>query len=1056
MAKPTLASCCYLDSNKRTAWCAEQSNIIADRTNSSGYSSTQLFQYTDSSSSTTPTMATPAFKQALDRLVQRITGFQPGSENHTVSVKFAVFKFKQQIGLATDPKEIITRCKGLAEKYSLRGDDTKADTILEAVAMLQNIKQPFFSTNVIFDIIPLLFNLSESATAHDYERLPNKNLDLSSQSLLVTWSDICSTEPLVGGHWQQELYENDSSDGWSLDENGHQDHTQFYDGIESPPSSFNRTDSARSAKKMYPNANSSYDDTGITTIDATHLQFESFELRSQSDMLEALFDAQYWTDAGRRTILHDVPFNPKDSCTLRPSIAYSESKNYDYLFRPLNSVCYVTEPEIIRESLFLLAGLNTTMFTKDQHGLWQWKNSFDVTHLTSTSLASIINEDILLVANEIEEIRSFISSVNQNPHSQTFSAFAASLSGYLLEWHHNLNSVEVKLLTPQLKSGEQTSSLMWLGKHINIHAASLLYIVRVIRKVDFLTMIGPPTTDVCSTHTAKLLNILFSMIIESELQGDIAQLRVLIELFVSTIRPLLDFLNDALNHGMINDQHCEFFLQVDNQITKTDANFWTHCIQPSFGAKIPVFMVPVVADIMHAMKISTFYASKYGNLAHHASESIADMFVNELGKLCDFEYQHEPHGHILAKTVALRWPDNTNKTNQAFDANSYHRLLFDTTKSHWRPFNHVVDLAMLAALRPPLQHLHIKFKDMVFTQDHFFVHLEVVHGVFLLLMPDPMTAFCEQLFVKMGSHERGSGELSCSSFALQAIFSEASIGILPMYCSHMDRFHLKWHDFEMLKTTPISPRLFFQNIKISYTCPWSLELVVGPSGWTVYSQVATFIMYINYACFCLQRARIRRRGYSDSNAIKDERETVGLRMKLHHFLISLRTYVLHGVLHSESSVLLSAVGTETTIDGLISLHSRFEASLSERLFLSDRAWPVLKEIYTILDMCIGEGSVPASNKTSITQDLISKHPGRSDFAVGMAVSVLSKTSFDFTERFGSDSAASSETKRLLEIERQLDDSLRFLVDSLKVMAAHIDEGAAVEILALSLDFKTEV
>ncbi|KAL2914933.1 hypothetical protein HK105_205476 [Polyrhizophydium stewartii] len=142
-------------------------------------------------------------RQTLDALVARVTGFQPGTDNHAYSVRLATDRLRSQTFMAADAKRIAQRCRGLAEKYLIRGDDLKAETLSDAIAVLETTsRHPFDSPQVTFDTLALLLELSESATAHVYERALPRAAE-AAEAAEISWKRICEEEPLQGDLWAE-------------------------------------------------------------------------------------------------------------------------------------------------------------------------------------------------------------------------------------------------------------------------------------------------------------------------------------------------------------------------------------------------------------------------------------------------------------------------------------------------------------------------------------------------------------------------------------------------------------------------------------------------------------------------------------------------------------------------------------------------------------------------------------------------------------------------------------------------------------------------------------
>ncbi|KAL5033745.1 hypothetical protein RTP6_001670 [Batrachochytrium dendrobatidis] len=975
-------------------------------------------------------------KKSLDLLVQRTTGFQLGTENLAISVEFAQTQLKNQVFTTTNANQILAKCKGLVEKYQLRGDDNKAETMAEAVQMLESRVKKQNSLNSVFDIVSLLLSLSKSATLYNYERLSKPRMHLTPDNNAAIWTEICNDAPLTGDHWSKETVDTDDSDNWSMNESEFLD-TPIDEKIQDHACHLQATQSdsgiVSAAFSDYSKHNSIQ-----SQLNQLDLRQEWQEHGETTDLLDTILDTQYWTSVGCRTLVQNVNYDSKDPCSLRPSIAHHESQSFAHLFRPLSSVKYVKEQEIVRECILLLAGLNTTMFAKDKQGKWKWTSKYSVTHLTDDSLANLIQNGVVSVANKIELLRVFATSILEQSFSSVWCVFASCILRHLEKWRKHLLVIEMGMLQPKLATETQTNSLIWLESHVAMHSIPVLCLAELIQHEAFSNPDLNCSKNSISTFTAKLLNLIYSRITIMQLQGNICQMHFLVELFIVTLSPLLDFLDNSMGQGKIDDLYNEFFFKMGEDIPKSNPDYWSKHIMLRSKDDVPIFMTQFISDIVHAIKISKLYTSKAGHCYDKAQQSIADILKLELTEFCKFTDVANPSECLKVKIDECFQNGQGHfefKAPSIIDLNPK-----DSINSNWQPFETLIQTALAKALSASLHQSHVKFQDIVFLQSQFQSHLKILHGVFLLLMPDPMSFFCDQLFYKMESHWSGNNDLTRNPLVLQTLFLQVSLETNRDLHAYMDNFLWQWNDVAWMKQPNISKQSFFSKINVTYSCPWSIDLIVGNSGWILYNRIMSLIMYINYARFCLQRVQSWKQTCCGNTVSKSEpdRGVIRLRMKLLHFLISLQTYVMHGILQPESSVFLAMATKKTSVDELILLHSKFVRFLAERLFLTEKAWPILKEIYSILDMCIKIGGIIGTN-----DPLVFHSAG------------LNETPYQKSQPKKAEFNANSNLAKLVAMEFQLDDAIRFLVDSLNVMATHVDSSVSIETLALSLSFKNE-
>eukprot|EP00842_Homolaphlyctis_polyrhiza_P003327 jgi/Hompol1/3996/HPOL_000692-RA len=375
--------------------------------------------------------------------------------------------------------------------------------------------------------------------------------------------------------------------------------------------------------------------------------------------------------------------------------------------------------------------------------------------------------------------------------------------------------------------------------------------------------------------------------------------------------------------------------------------------------------------------------------------SVADTFTQELGKLVGFPVHQTGSDGTSNRTVR----DPISKSSWLLNTRCQHQILTAPHSSvaysvSIPPFSYAVNSALQAALHPYFTYYNEQFQQLMFVKGSLLETLSAVFGVFLHLSSEIMSIY---------------------SFELQRFENRIDL----------KAFQIRWTVPSLVQLRSVKARDVFDNITIEYMCTWPSRLLFDKATWTIYQKVHSYVLYMNYARFSLQSVN----ALKQQNNNRDDlslRQTAKMRMKLMHFINSLQTYVMHGVLQAQSKALLDTMRSETHMDGLMDQHTRFVESLEEHLFLTDRALALRKEIFGIFEMCIEMESIfVALQDTRTTTRLV---PSPASFLAKARVSPA--------------------VARLIELERLYDDAVRFLVEGLTVMA--VRAGVSVEILALSL------
>ncbi|KAL2914932.1 hypothetical protein HK105_205475 [Polyrhizophydium stewartii] len=721
----------------------------------------------------------------------------------------------------------------------------------------------------------------------------------------------------------------------------------------------------------------------------------------------------------------------------------------------MSSIKYVSELDVLRECLFVLNGLPAFMFKHSSAEGWevicrqsitddvalcltniQWLEAVSITHASDAMLASLVSDVVIPLANNA---------------ARTINALAGAAKSFLQRWSAQLVEIESKILVGVVPAGvdPQTpmASLLWLATRLRAISPPLISIANFIRDLGETDLrpndpCASPSSTALSKRalTARLLDGLFDGVCDAQLRGDVVEARTFFELFLATLRPLMDTLGQALDRGIFDDQFGEFFFNAD--VTIMDSRFWEESCFVVTESMVPHFLQPFAARIVHCIKMVALAADK---AAKH------------------------PDGHSL-------WSRFQDAISREYYDSSVD-MAKDNPLALWQPFDLALAAALESAFSPDFERSQHQFKRLIIADGRLQFHFKSIHGVYLLLLSELMTVFQQELFAKLESG--GGSSLRRSPLALQSAFVDAALDQRLERQLDVDAFLLRWHDTLVLRKTRLDPREIFDNIRVDYQasrlplrwagpswngqiaradlirqCPWPLSLTMSDHVRTAYSRVMAFLITMNYARHCLQRSH----NWKVARDARFVREGTQLRMKLLGFLVSLQTYALHGVLQAESADFLAEVAQDSTIDAILERHEQFADSITERLFLASKAAPILKEINVVLDMCMELDAVVA---------LLSESRSRASQADGDGLAGGLQTGSRLSGR-GTQAWASRQqvqqgraqtlydeaVGRLVQMEAQFDDSVRFLVDGLTVMAAQSDSGVSVEILALSLSGKT--
>uniref|UniRef100_A0A4W6DYG2 Gamma-tubulin complex component n=1 Tax=Lates calcarifer TaxID=8187 RepID=A0A4W6DYG2_LATCA len=259
--------------------------------------------------------------------------------------------------------------------------------------------------------------------------------------------------------------------------------------------------------------------------------------------------------------------------------------NTDPLYLP-EEKAFVTETQVIRETLWLLSGVKKHFIFQHHDGKVSVRNNVVVTHLTSNCLRSVL-EHIAVYGQAVFRLQRFIDEVTgyssepcppssgssysskkgSEPPFRTYQAFVWALNKYFTSFKEELTTIEKELIC-----NDETVTLSAVLERLSPHLAQ----IKVLHKV-FCTGVAevPPETPNV-VRASHLLNTLYKAIIEYDSVGEASEQAValLFSLWTETVRPYLEIVDEWIVHGHLFDPAKEFIIQRNKDVPVNHRDFW--------------------------------------------------------------------------------------------------------------------------------------------------------------------------------------------------------------------------------------------------------------------------------------------------------------------------------------------------------------------------------------------------------------------------------------------------------------------------------------------------
>jgi len=312
-----------------------------------------------------------------------------------------------------------------------------------------------------------------------------------------------------------------------------------------------------------------------------------------------------------------IPDYWKNNCRNYNNFEYCRIKSIASLepYIPDNEKIKITEYYVLRESIWLLSGLKCLHIFQFVDNKYIFNKNVFLTHLTSLGLKEEL-QSIIDCANNQKLVDNFLESPLSSS-CLTYQAFASSLRFFLNSFLKYLQKIDSKVL--QMK---ETYLLTDFLSEISGFTRLLSFISEICKetvlKVDF-------TEEKKLEEKVKhLLNNLYNALVDehlTNLDGDeYSPENILLNLWIQTLKPYIDFIDIWIMEGEINDKYNEFaFKKVNALENKSNEYFWHNSVVVNLSKLDSSFqwLINSLSQILAAGKSMEILKILYENSYNH-------------------------------------------------------------------------------------------------------------------------------------------------------------------------------------------------------------------------------------------------------------------------------------------------------------------------------------------------------------------------------------------------------------------------------------------------------
>eukprot|EP00039_Didymoeca_costata_P003677 m.69062 g.69062 ORF g.69062 m.69062 type:complete len:958 (+) comp12025_c0_seq1:199-3072(+) len=883
-----------------------------------------------------------------DELIKKLVGLKPNDHigNFARCREYVSSNFKNHNYLDPNWHNIKKVLHRLHEKFYAHSLQDASALLKEGVDKLFNLQEDREKTTAI---ITFLLNVSESPTASTtyVEHITN----LSSQTKADSDSeDDTYSNPSSGEDWGG--YESD----WSqLSDLGTQD---FLEDEQTPtrplPEKLLTIESELSdvipVQEKFPTClEERYDiNEQDTSAQQARVQRVNLEL-SQHKCLGALFS----TKPSDLSSLWCDPVPQSVEGLLRRKF-FTTLKEY----------------QVVRETIWMLFGAETYVYkhiSREDCDIITPRDDIQLSHITPGCLNTFLT-GFAAQGTKINKITDFIEKSMDKDAPKTFQAFGSALKQHLKTFRGKLQSLE-----------HNTDTLLRLKYGIRNEFSEVNFVYTLLENTGILMLKKHKDNWANSEKCTKLLSALYELSFEIEQQNQ-DTVSFLHSLFIKSMKPLCEFLDEWMSEGVVNDAAGEYPIRSRYVSKFKDFGVWREryqlrTTQPlnetdhQDPACIPIFLMPFIREVLVTGKVSW--------LLSEISEDPEQEFVPLIDRIrwalqTVHTPSHEPNRQVDASSALSMKSEDTSLMDAIHEFFPRMNLIESKTEAkeyeHTSTFSWQRGTKLLHALRMEVLARYQARNDKLFKvlrdQHNIFQHLRNLQDYFLFASGEVMHSVLCQIFEKSFSNKAWWDVASLSAI-LNSVLREQG----KSHLSSCLTLNLK----ENVKGKPRSQGLsLFEYLTLNYELKWPISLVVSSRAMEIYKEVFSFLVKIKWAKWNLDEIRsrhIEQECASSKDLVPILRRLYFLRMKILNAVNHLNSFIMTRIVESLRNSLSEKLSQAEDIDGYRSASEWFVDTVYERCLLSASGDTVCNALMQIFEIAIEYKALWDRATKGSTQDL---------------------------------------------------------------------------------------
>ncbi|KAI9846317.1 MAG: hypothetical protein M1837_004170 [Sclerophora amabilis] len=764
----------------------------------------------------------------------------------------------------TDQFDIKSQLDGLDEKLRVLNEDALADAL---ATRLEALWTP--SSKWTPDILAFLLQLSDQpATKSRIEDL--EVLKPPDPPPALTWAEIIANDPLdEKGIWDDIDYAAETSEDEDAD--------------------------------ISLNLSVATDDTRISAFvgEESVAHTDAHVVPVDTEALQSLQRGRYWeSPAGPRTSLGH------DGFPLESSLGTS----------------YLTELQCIREVLFMLSGLPTSLFRRGPGQGVLRNEEYALRHTEQGTFEHILGffRDL---GERINILRQWTMKMQSDPLMQTFKA--------AVEVRLGVFDKDISEYQGQL--GEKASgvviSLLQTEQRMKLSSRPLVLLSNMISDADYAN---------CDHDEGfKSLELLYDYTCSAQMSGNDTAYHFLAKLFFECFQTYLQPMENWMLNGELRSSDCNLFITKNERAAKDLGSLWhdQYTLRKDVSGKVHA------PNFLHAASIKIFNAGK------------SIIFLQNLGD----------HDVVTNKSFS---PDLDVNYETVVGRNPYAELA---------PFTEEFDQTLNEWISSRQRSTSLSLRKHLFSTCGLWHSLDALEYVYFLRDGALFGTVATTIFDKIDHGRDAWNDRFLLTELIQGTYSN-------LECVDTSRLSVRSDSgrYNDIQNRRRSVKVL-GSMKIEYTLPWQICNIIRPKSLASYQRIFTFLLQIRRVQYTLCRLRLLKDDSSPLDGVE-----ASLFYSIRHRLLwhanVLYNYLITVVLAPCTAHMRECLAAAEDLDTMISIHERYISRLEDQALLSKRLAPIHQAIVSILDLGIllsdAHAAYAGERNFDVTNRSISVHSGQ--------------------------------------------------------------------------------